>query len=278
MQPSAEPVQTSLVETELFRITERSLRAAPPDEEGFVSTRAAGAFDVVVGTASMDRALEAIRLLLEQAGQAGIRVTVDAQARKTLIQVGDELLPIRLRDRRRQIKHRLTADDRETQGLFAPRWDYVPSGDLSLQVDAPTARNAHRCWALGGASRLPHQVAKCLRALPKIGEAKKAAAIEAERREREWAERRQREAEAERRRREEQHRRDLLLKEAMAWRQCQTLRGYIEGMRARFSGQRESHVRAELERWLTWATSVADSLDPVLDADRQRAERATPDR
>ena len=263
MEPTPEPAAAPPPASPLFVLTERSLRAAPPDEEGFVSPRAAGAFDVVVGKASVDRALEAIRLLLEQTGQAGVRVKVDAHAGKTLIQVGDEFIPIRLRERRRQIKHRLTADERKYPSLGHPKWDYVPSGELWLQLDAPTARTTHRRWTLGGASRLPHQIAKCLRGLPKIAEATKAAAIERERFDRESEERRQKEAEEERRRRDEQHRRDLLLKEAMAWQQCQTLRSYIEGMRAKFNPQRDPAQQRKLDDWLNWAFGVADSLDPV---------------
>lgn len=87
-----------------------------------------------------------------------------------------------------------------------------------------------------------------------------------------WAEERQKAQELERQRQEEQERRrqqeadrKALIDQAMAWHHSQEIRAYLAAVR-KATEARCGAVEAgtDLDHWLHWAETVADSLDPLV--------------
>jgi hypothetical protein len=135
---------------------------------------------------------------------------------------------------------------------------------LKLSILTGGYDNLRRNW-----NDLVHQrVENCLNrfiaAMVKVAEREKADRIEAERREREWQEQTRRREEEARRIAEEKARVEDLDAKASAWRKSQLLREYVAAVE-HASAQRFGQIDpdSELGRWLTWAKSRADQVDPL---------------
>jgi len=164
------------------------------------------------------------------------------------------------------------------------RYDYVLTGELQFEIDN---------WPNRYDSILRDGVRKKLedhiRELPlrmllannrrRVGNAEQAA----EQRRQAELRRRQEEEEARKARREEQLRRrreqrEELFNTAEQWRRTQTLREFIEAVRATaIERAKGGRLHPDTMRWLDWAAKTANRADPIeqmkTDSDRRKAKR-----
>lgn len=167
-------------------------------------------------------------------------------------------------------------------------WDsqyaYVPTGELQLEIDYMIYRSTRLCR-----DSVRKKVEDYVRELPckmllviddyRREEAKRAEERrqqdEIRRRQQEQAERK---AQREKRLQERRERREELFQTAEQWRRSQTLREFIEAVRAtaaeRANGEK---LHPDTMRWLDWAMKTANRADPIEqmkeDSDRRKRPR-----
>ncbi|MNT26431.1 hypothetical protein D3C72_1620040 [compost metagenome] len=157
------------------------------------------------------------------------------------------------------------------RSLWTPRFDFIPLDEFELGIGNSSYPKVK--WADSASRSLEEQLGEFAAALEVLAEE----ACEAQIRAAEEARHAQiREAEA-RLRAEEEHRRqqkikmrrkaeearvqDILL-QAKTWRESRDLRGFIVAVEAAARGAGLSDTSL-LKDWLTWASSIADRLDPT---------------
>ncbi|RLB65779.1 MAG: hypothetical protein DRI90_01115 [Deltaproteobacteria bacterium] len=251
----------------LLEITAKSLRAARPDDRGFVRPKALGSFDVVVGPASVERALAILAQLLEAASQQGIRFRADRESWNSVAQLAGETISLRLIEDKARSKHKLTTDERaytKADLIFRriPEWDYSPSGVLAFQVTEPGVYDTRRRWGEGRRGPLEAKIPSLLDGLRKIAEAMAEARARRAVREQEAQERERRESE--RRIRESKVRsfQDAILTQVAGWDSATRLREYVEAVERKAAAGGPGPT-IELVRWSSWARAVANSIDPL---------------
>jgi hypothetical protein len=132
--------------------TEKALKKAKTDDEGFVSSGGGeGRLDVYIGPESVDRAVLLIHALLIMAVERGHRIPPDSKSR---IFVDEQPLAIRIYETKGKATHVPTQselkkqaeqneDRRKYPSLYSgdrkvyPLWDYFPSGRLMLEISDP---------------------------------------------------------------------------------------------------------------------------------------------
>ncbi|MGB8854350.1 MAG: hypothetical protein WCC69_12380 [Pirellulales bacterium] len=167
-------------------------------------------------------------------------------------------------------------------------WDsqyaYVLTGELQLEIDYMTYRS-NRVFRDGVHKKVEDYVRELpLKMLQVIDEyrRKEAERAEVKRREDEIRQRQREEADRKARReaqlQKRRERREALLQTAEQWRRVQTLREFIEAVRAtaieRAGGTK---LHPDTMRWLDWAQKAANLADPIeqmkRDSDRRKARQ-----
>jgi hypothetical protein len=135
----------------LAEATERTLRKAKPDHEGFVASQGAGKLDVRVGPASVERVALIIHALVRGALDRGHQLSADSDFR---IIVDEQPLAVRIYETKDKMEHVPTAEElrrqakeEEWRSKFPSAyrsnhkvyrtWDYFPSGRLMLEISDP---------------------------------------------------------------------------------------------------------------------------------------------
>jgi hypothetical protein len=183
-----------------------------------------------------------------------------------LLEVEGEQLLIRIDERNKRIEHELTDDEkaekRRGSYFYAPRWDYLASGELRLHMARAESTYVRKTWKDGRRLRLEDQAKTVLLAL--LDEAIEFKA----------ARERQRLAEIERRRRErlemeQSARREANTKlvheleaQAGAWYRARFLRSYLRVLQRTLGSERLTAKRqTETIDFLDWARHYIDQLD-----------------
>ncbi len=164
-----------------------------------------------------------------------------------------------------------------------PQYSYVLTGQLQLEIDYMTYRS-NRVLRDGIHKKVEDYVRELpLKMLQVIDEyrRKEAERAEAQRRQDEIRQRQQEEADRKARReallQKRREQREALLDTAEQWRRVQTLRDFIEAVRAtaveRAGGEK---LHPDTMRWLDWAIKTANRADPLeqMKEDSDRRKRA----
>ncbi len=185
-----------------------------------------------------------------------------------VLTVQGEALTFRIDERRRQIDHVLTAEEkanlRRWPGSSTPRWDLVPSGELRLHLMHADSTHTLQTWKDTATRPLEKQLNAIL-----MGFLDEALEIKKRRDE-------QRRREEESRRREEIRYRQSqrraanakiiheLERQAGAWHRARLLRAYLRAVRRAAGNQpipaRLGEMSVDL---LSWADHYLDQLDPL---------------
>lgn len=254
----------------LVRRTERSLRAAKPDECGIVRPNSKGCLDVGVGKDSVDRAMRIMDALIRAVETRGMRVVVHDEEYRSIthVDVEGETMDLRLTEMLGERERQLTPEQKrenEEYSILKPHstTEKYPRGLLVLSVAGRFRYNRHRCTESEGKpleDRLNDLVAWLYKEADRIRERRR----QQEEQERQWAEERKRREEEERRRREEEERVKQLESAMSAWHKAQRMRAYVtavEETAIKKSGPVDPN--SELGRWLTWARNHIAKVDPI---------------
>jgi len=207
-----------------------ALRAAKPDESGLVRAPWSERYlDIVVAKENVSRSLRILNALARAVEARGWSIKLgDGPDKGTLVGVLGQTVQIGLVERTTRAEHVVAKKD---QGrIWAPKWDYRPSGVLELRLKETAGRGLRRGWVDTEGKPLETQLNGVLVGMVLVADAKRTEQAMAERRRRELQEAERRRIEAEVRRREEAEKLKRLEDEAQAWSKSQRLRAYIDAV------------------------------------------------
>lgn len=158
----------------------------------------------------------------------------------------------------------------QKKNIWDSQYAYVLTGELQLEIDYMMYRSTRVCR-----DSVRKKVEDYVRELPckmllVIDEYRREEARRAEEERRRDEIRRQQQEEADRKARREKRlqerreRREQLFRTAEQWRRSQTLREFIEAVRATAAGRAGGKkLHPDTMRWLDWATKTANRADPI---------------
>jgi hypothetical protein len=261
--------------------TERVLSKAEPDKYGVLRPWRREYLDIRVSPTSLKRALRIMDALIKGIEERGFSISnrVNSRFPETHLTIFDESIRFSLSEKTRQIAHVPTKKEVEEQKRYywntPPKWDYVPTGMLSLNIDRYSASNFRKRWSEGPKTRLEDLLNSFL--LGAVGvamEIKERRRVREEEQRRREEERRILEEERKRREIEKQRLRDLE-SQAERWAKSEQLRAYIRAVEKEAAAQEDIDVlRNRLQEWVTWANEHADDLDPTKKLSMLRESRS----
>lgn len=271
--PSLEDIRAQLAETDLSEphpLTAQlrtSLNASGIDERQVVKPRAKRASFIAVSRTAIERTTAFLDNLLISFQAAGLRISVDPAKSPVLrIRVDDEEIGLSVTEKIYRKNHVKTQAERNMREYWRiPRYDYTPSGLLTLELHASVPWRTRNSWSDGKRQRLENLSAELIRGAIAVAKAQAQKRIDDEKERLEAAERHRRWQEAEEQRRREQQRAKHLAKMATQWSEAQQLRQFIAEVEARQADLQEIEVHGmTIAQWLEAAHRYADASDPLV--------------
>lgn len=268
----------------ITRQTRDALRAAAreptPDRYGGLQWPAAYGgprVRVVASPEAQQRALLLLDAIVKTIDALGCKQRKPREEwdRSVVFELRETRFTLRIRERTRQVDHVLTEAEKQRKQKymhsFAPKYDHVGTGDLIIEL---VREGWNKCFLQlkdgKRAGRVENRIAELALAVLHQADRDLAMAHQAKiaHQNRLVEEKRARE-EAERRRIEEERReaelacQNRLLNMVEGWNAASHLRTFIAEVRSRLTeASLEEYDRDLLERWLRWASRVADERDP----------------
>jgi hypothetical protein len=143
------------------------------------------------------------------------------------------------------------------------KYDYKPSGKLTLQIDSWSAAGIRKRWSDGKIQRVENFLSNFAVNVVKIAELEQSARIEREERWRKQEEERRQQVEMERLRQIEEERLRNLENQAALWFKSNQLRDYIRAVEIAALERGISIEDKPVKRWLKWAKNHTNRLDPL---------------
>lgn len=238
--------------------------------EGHLMTAGKHVLRSHISAAQVDRSALIFDTLIKASEARGQRWTITTH-NETSIEVDGEKLKLLLKERITRITIPPPPPPPPKRGVpwtpdflprVAPQYEWLPTGELSLQVEADTEYGTRKNWADTKTKKLEARLAdvvdglaliaisiKAMRA-KRVEESRQSLIREARRLERAMHEESQRRL------------RHMLVKNSKSWQRAQELRAFIQ---ATCEANRKSpeHVQEQTALWASWAAAQADMLDPL---------------
>lgn len=249
------------------------LSQAGPDKYGMLRPWGQEILDVRVSPKLLKRAIRIMQALLIRIELLGFGLSAKKgynHLQTSGAVIFDETISFGLNEKTRQIDHVLTDSEKkhiERYGSisYAPKWDYEPTGVLSLKIDSWAARGIRKKWNDSKSKGVEDHLKDFLINLVTIADLEKKRRLEIEERKRRWQEELDAREALERRRQEEQKRLQDLENQALRWAKAAQLRSYITEVEKKASGSDlPTEEQERLASWLRWARGHADRIDPLI--------------
>lgn len=229
------------------------------------------ALDVAVSQESVDRALRIMDALVKALASRGMPFVVDdGEHSRPKVNVQGEKLLVRLSEKSTRTERQPTAEERQrmkrTGSDWIPnRYVYSPTGMLSLVVSGDFAISAS--CSDGKSQRLEDRLNEFAIRLEEVAARQKQTREKHEAQRREWDRQEEKRRKKEFAKSEEMEKVEALEEEAKQWRRAENIRVYVASVEAIHAEQRISiDAQSELGRWIAWAKTRADWLDPRIRA------------
>lgn len=248
--------------------TEKSLRAAKPDDTNRLRPRAKKCFNVHVCPDSLDRVTPIVDALAKALEARSFALVVAEDDESIQIQVMGVNHKISIEERTTRKVRELTPAERKRKEkepwlYWGQQYEYLPTGRLTLRIEN-YGYGARQTWSDGKQQRIEDCLNEFL-----VGLIQTSVRIHAERRDQE---RRKQEREEQRRRQHETEldhnlemvRLSTLRAQVKAWSESRQIRAFINAVRRRASDQHRPILPdSDLGRWLNWISEYVDQLDPL---------------
>lgn len=233
----------------------------------------------------LPRALAVVQALAAEAGRRGYRLAVSKRGKPRGLHVhaNGQQFPMVITEECDEVPHRYTEEElkrerRYTWQRVKPTTDSVPSGRLRVEVRGP--RGEARARADDKRGPLEAKIKMLVKDIGDLADAAEQARLEQQRAHQAWladmrkAEDERRREEADRRARQEaaqssararaldDHRRDVITRSLGAWDSARAIREFCAAMETAIE-QADPERRPALRKWIEYAVSLADSVDPV---------------
>ncbi|HEX8594441.1 MAG TPA: hypothetical protein VF682_14360 [Pseudomonas sp.] len=238
--------------------------------EGHLAIQKMHVLDTRISAAQVDRAALILDTLIKASEALDYLWTTGAQD-KTTIQIEGEKFTLQLKERLIKLalpppppipRKRGAPWTPDFSSWRAPQFEWIPTGELSLQVEADTMHGTRKNWADTKTKTLEQRLGGVIEGLPLIAESIKSARVRREEQQR--ARRIEEELRLEQVRQDESQRRlrQELISNTERWLLSVQLRAFIEATCKANAGS-PAHVREQTALWAKWATDQADELDPI---------------
>ncbi|WP_244160293.1 hypothetical protein [Pseudomonas graminis] len=238
--------------------------------EGHLALEKMPVLDTRISLAQVDRSALILDTLIKASEALGHRWTIGVHD-KTTVQIGAEKFTLQLTERLTKLalppppptpRKPGTPWTPNFSSLRAPSFEWIPTGQLSLQVEADTLHGTRKNWADTKAKRLEKRLGSIVEGFALIAESITAARIRRE--EQQNARRIEEEVRLQRVRHDESQRRLRrdLVSNMEYWQRSLQLRAFIEATCKANAGS-PAHVQQQTALWAAWATAQADKLDPI---------------
>jgi len=268
-KPLRVPKQLSNPHTLVLK-TKKSLTKAETNKYGLLEKWNKERLDVRVGPKLLNRALRIMNTLLKFYEKHGIEVLAGNDSRDTHIRLFDEKISFFIREPTNRFDHVPTAkeiaEEKRRGWASYEKYDYIPSGRLSLEIDEYGGNGIKKRWKDGKTKQVEEHLKDFIINSIIMADLHRTRRIEQEEENRRWEMVRQRRAEIERLRQIEEERRRKLEKQAENLAKSLQVKKLIEATIAAASKEGISaDSRPEYRKWLKWATAHADRLNPLTD-------------
>lgn len=238
--------------------------------EGHLALEKMHVLDTRISLAQVDRSALILDTLIKASEALDHRWTIGAQD-KTTVQIGAERFTLQLTERLAKLaipppppipRKPGTPWTPNFSSLRAPSFEWIPTGELSLQVEADTLPGTRKNWADTRTKMLEERLGSIVEGFALIAESITAARIRRE--EQQHARRIEEELRLQRVRHDESQRRlrRELVSNLESWQRSVQLRAFIEAT-CKANAVSPAHVQQQTALWAAWATEQADKLDPI---------------
>jgi len=257
---------------DLHPLVRKALRALTPDprlsyrpelDDKLLRTPR-GFIQIAVARDHTERAGRLLDTFIRAVESPDVRGRVFFVDDKTMLEVDGEKFRFRLKEENATTPHRPTPEERREIAAHphfhsVPKVDHQPTNRFALELYDPNTTYRHRArLADRKRATLEQALAEVPALLRRLVQENRDAEVERERRRREWDEQLRRETEEREQREREKASRAELLANAHAWREASLLRDFAAAVLQARGPEDEAQ-----RRWVTWARSVADEMDPL---------------
>jgi hypothetical protein len=250
-----------------IRRTRASLNRAGKNERGILRPSDEGCFDIQVTKASTGRALLVAQAVLDAADARGMVFELSSDDKlRTVFHVTEQFVHVRIDEHVEQKELPAPKPKRpwEPAPYFYQRYEYIPTGRLTLRIDEQYLQCPRKSWSDGKTQRIEDCLNDFFVGLAAAAEAMRIQHEEAARREAEWKERERRRQEEARFQAEEAARVKQLETAAADWNTAQTIRAFVDAVEAEATRRGgDSPLPDALLNWIVWGREYADVLDPL---------------
>jgi hypothetical protein len=255
---------------ELVLKTKKSLTKAEINKYGLLEKWNKIRLDVRVGLKLLNRALRIMNTIIKFYEKHGIEVSAGKDSRDTHIWLFDEKISFYIREPTNRFDHVPTAkeaaEEKRRGWASYEKYDYIPSGKLSLEIDKYSGNGIKKRWTDGKKVRVENHLKDFIINSVIVADFDRTRRLKREEEYRRWEMERQRRAEIERLRQIEIERRRKLENQAENLSKSLQVKKLIEATITAASKKGISaDSRPEYRKWLRWATAHADRLNPLKD-------------
>lgn len=247
----------------LTAMTRRQVQGLRPDSNGIVYCRPPSGYDMGVSRAQLSRALRILDTLVRELERRGANVMLKEEGRSMCALISEEELKFSLRENCTQIRTAPSKSgaDRGPLETYGRRYTYASTGKLQIRIDAYTKPPVQRTWS-DGRKPLEERLGDVVRGFFVAGEAAHQQTLVWEQERRRWREEARKREEEEERRARERRETELLVREAKAWADADTIAAYLRAI-SQTLGDGEPGISDEGQKWLASARIRAARINPL---------------
>jgi len=184
--------------------------------------------------------------------------------------IAGEKVEFSLTERLRQVKKELSERERLSPLNFGQtfRFVYKPTGELILKIQSLAGAGIRTGWRDRPGKPLEEELNRIIAGLLVASAVVRKQRLDSEETERQWQEREKQRLEAAEAQCKETQRRNELMSLVTRWRQADEIRHYIQAVRSLPDSARDETEVKRTDDWATWASRVADEIDPLTSPHR----------
>jgi hypothetical protein len=192
----------------------------------------------------------------------------DEIEQRTYTEILGEKIRFTINGKVHQVEHIPTENEIKDQErhtwMRPPKWDFVPSGVLSLVIENWLPRGLRKTWSDGKSKGLEEMLNDFVVGAIKVADSLKQDRLEREERQRLWQEELRKREEIERQRLLEEKRLHMLEQQADLWTKSEKIRAFVSAVEGTAAAKGPAEINLDdLNRWVSWAREHADRMDPL---------------
>jgi hypothetical protein len=250
-----------------IRHTRASLNRAGRNQRGLLRATDKGCFDIQVTKPSIGRAILIAQALLDAADARSVAFTLSSDDKlRTVFHVHGQSVHVRIDEevQQKELPPPKPKFPWEQPSYFYDRYEYVPTGRLTLRIDEQYLQCPRKSWSDGKTQRVEDCLNGFFVGLVGAAEALRTRHEEGVRREAEWKEAERIRQEQARIQAEEAQRVKQLETAAADWSSSKAIRAFVDAVEIEANRRHAgSEVPQDLVKWIDWAREYAQDLDPL---------------